>query len=181
MGSDTSPPSCRVFLPLPLLQAFQLLVAGQVPLLLPSPHGLFIYSSVRDCSSPASVLWAPRPLCYVSFFIVLLFSLFFSFFPGWVLVCPGGYAELAQGCLWEYHVQLNSPGGLLLSSRLDAGVWWHQALLVSLFNVMWRCYAWAGGVVVLEFYLFLVVFSAQCSPASLQDFTLGSTLSASSL
>jgi hypothetical protein len=40
----------------------------------------------------------------------------------------------------------------------------------------WRCYAWAGGVVVLEFYLFLVVFPARCSPVSLQDFTLGSML-----
>jgi hypothetical protein len=33
----------------------------------------------------------------------------FSFFPGWRSVCPGGYADLAQGCLWEYHVPLNSP------------------------------------------------------------------------
>jgi hypothetical protein len=37
-----------------------------------------------------------------------------------------------------------------------------RALLVSLFNVEWRCYARAGGVVVLEFYLFLVVFPARC-------------------
>jgi hypothetical protein len=27
----------------------------------------------------------------------------FSFFPGWRSVCPGGSADLAQGCLWEYH------------------------------------------------------------------------------
>jgi hypothetical protein len=33
----------------------------------------------------------------------------FSFFPGWELVCPGGYAVLAQGCLWKYHVPLSSP------------------------------------------------------------------------
>jgi hypothetical protein len=32
--------SCGVFLPLPLLQAFRLLVAGHVPPLLPSPAGL---------------------------------------------------------------------------------------------------------------------------------------------
>jgi hypothetical protein len=25
----------------------------------------------------------------------------FSFFPGWRSVCPGGYAALAQACLWE--------------------------------------------------------------------------------
>jgi hypothetical protein len=35
------------------------------------------------------------------------------------------------------------------------------ALLVSLFTVEWRCYVQAGGVVVLEFYLFLVVFPAR--------------------
>jgi hypothetical protein len=26
----------------------------------------------------------------------------FSFFPRWMSVCPGGYAALAQACLWEY-------------------------------------------------------------------------------
>jgi hypothetical protein len=33
----------------------------------------------------------------------------FSFFPRWRSVCPGGYAVLAQGCLWEYSVLLSSP------------------------------------------------------------------------
>jgi hypothetical protein len=33
----------------------------------------------------------------------------FSFLPGWELVCPGDYADLAQGCLWEYCVPLSSP------------------------------------------------------------------------
>jgi hypothetical protein len=55
------------------------------------------------------------------------------------------------------------------------------ALLVSAFNMEWGSYEWAGGVEVLEFCLFLVVFLQGVSPASLQDFTLGSTLSASSL
>jgi hypothetical protein len=36
MGSGSSPLSCGVFLPPPLLQAFLLLIAGHVPLLLPS-------------------------------------------------------------------------------------------------------------------------------------------------
>jgi hypothetical protein len=43
----------------------------------------------------------------------LLFR-FFSFFPGWGLVCPGGYADLAQDCLWEYCMFLSSPCGLHL-------------------------------------------------------------------
>jgi hypothetical protein len=59
------------------------------------------------CSgSPA--LFAMCLFCYC-----LLFS--FSFFPGWGLVCPGGYADLAQGCLWEYCMQLNSSCCLHLS------------------------------------------------------------------
>jgi hypothetical protein len=40
------------------------------------------------------------PVClYCSY--CLLLSL--PFFPGWRSVCPGGYADLSQGCLWEYH------------------------------------------------------------------------------
>jgi hypothetical protein len=66
--------------------------------------------------SPPSVLRAPRPLCYRSFCCCLLSLVFFSFFPWCGLVCPGCYADLAQGCLWEYCVPLSSPGGLHLSS-----------------------------------------------------------------
>jgi hypothetical protein len=32
----------------------------------------------------------------------------FPFFPGWRSVCPGGYVDLAQGFLWEYHIPLSS-------------------------------------------------------------------------
>jgi hypothetical protein len=61
---------------------------------------------------------APPSLLCVFFFLLLLFiQVFFSFFPGWGSVCPGGYIDVAQGCLWEYHVPLSSPGGLLLSSQ----------------------------------------------------------------
>jgi hypothetical protein len=134
MGSGSSPLSCGVFLPLPLLQAFPLLIAGHVLSLLPSPAGLLIYSSgekwvfptllwsfpptatftgfpvpgwwvcaaapafsselvVRGISPPPpSVLRAPCSLCYVSFLLLLLIiQFFFSFFPGWGLVCPRGY------------------------------------------------------------------------------------------
>jgi hypothetical protein len=68
---------------------------------------------VRDSPPPSSALRVPSPLCYVSFFLLLLLIIqfFFSFFPGWGLVCPGGYADLAQGCLWEYHMLLSSPCG----------------------------------------------------------------------
>jgi hypothetical protein len=75
--------------------------------------GLLISSSVRDSPPPSSALRVPTRFatcllcCYC-----LLFS--FSFFPGWGTVCPGGYADLAQDCLWECHVPLSSPCGLHL-------------------------------------------------------------------
>jgi hypothetical protein len=57
-------------------------VSGQVLPLLPSLAGLFIYSSVRDFPSPPLVLRAPLPLCYVSFFVVVVYYSvwFFSLF-----------------------------------------------------------------------------------------------------
>jgi hypothetical protein len=71
-------------------------------------------------------LRAPHPLCYMSFFQLLVYySDFFSlFFPGWGSVCPEGYSDLTQGCLWEYHMLLSSHGGLLLPRRLGSGIWW---------------------------------------------------------
>jgi hypothetical protein len=119
MGSGSSPLFCGVFLPLPLLQAFSLLVAGCVLPLLPSPAGLFIYSFVRDSLPPASVLRVPCPLCYVSFLLLLLIIQFFS--PGWGSFCPRGYADLAQGCLWEYCMLLSSLCGLHLPK--PSGCW----------------------------------------------------------
>jgi hypothetical protein len=109
-------PSHGVFLPLPLLQALQLLVAEQVPLLLPSPTSLFIYSSMRDCPSLPLWLQGALPSLLRDFFCCccLLYSFIFLFTLDWGSVCPEGYADLAQGCLWEYRVPLSSPGGLHL-------------------------------------------------------------------
>jgi hypothetical protein len=100
-------------------------VAGWGPPLLPSPSGLFIYSShegVLLAHSPEPM--APCPLCYVSFFFQLLvyYSVFFFFFTldgsqsvqGAMLICPGEYRMLL----------ICSPGGLCLPSRVGAGVWW---------------------------------------------------------
>jgi hypothetical protein len=125
-GKWAFPLSCGVFLPLPLLQAFLFLVAGWVPLLLPSLVGLVIHSSVGDCPSPPSVVRAPHPLCYMSFLLLLLIIQFYSFFPGWGSVCTGGYADLAQGCLWEYCVLLSSHCGLRLPKQSGH---WHLAVV----------------------------------------------------
>jgi hypothetical protein len=83
VGSQSSPLSCAVFLPPPLLQAFALLVAGRVP----APAGasrarpsLFICSSGWDSPPPSLVLRVPHPLCYVSLLLLLLI-IQFLFFP----------------------------------------------------------------------------------------------------
>jgi hypothetical protein len=98
------------------------------------------------------------PGCLYSYCLLLSFS----FFPGWRLVCPGDYAALAQGCLWEYC----STAKLTLSVSSQA-IWeWVAggpgALLVSLFNVKWRFSAPAGGVEVSKFCLISVVLPARC-------------------
>jgi hypothetical protein len=79
--------------------------------LLPSPArpSLFIYSSGRD-SPPPSVLWAPFLLCYVSLLFLLLI-IQFLFFPRVGVCLSRVYADLVQGCLWEYRIPLSSPCG----------------------------------------------------------------------
>jgi hypothetical protein len=76
----------------------------------------------------------PHPLCYVSFFSCLSVIQFFFFLGGWGSVFPGGYADLSQGWLWEYHVPLIfSPVDLCLPSRLGASAW--QPRSPSVFSV----------------------------------------------
>jgi hypothetical protein len=106
-------------------------------------------------------LSAPHPLSHVSLLFLLLIFIF-SFFPVLGLVCPGGYAALAQACLWEYRGTMK----LTLSTSSQA-VWARAtggpgALLVSLFNVKWRFSAQAGGVEGSKFYLFSVALPASC-------------------
>jgi hypothetical protein len=67
---------------------------------------------------------APSSLLHVFFVVVAYYSVLFFFFP-WVGVgLSRGYADLAQGCLWEYQVTLSSPGGLHLPKQSGAGIWW---------------------------------------------------------
>jgi hypothetical protein len=70
----------------------------------------------------------------VSFFgYYSVFYFLFSLSGG--LVFPGGYADLAWGCLWEYYMLFSSPGDLLLSSWYELASGGAGALLVSLFTV----------------------------------------------
>jgi hypothetical protein len=88
---------------------------------------------------------SPPSLLSVFFVVIAYYSVFF-FFPWVGSVCPGGYADLAQGYLWEYCVPLSLPCDLHLPKW--CGLWFGGstgALLVSLFNMEWECYVWAGG------------------------------------
>jgi hypothetical protein len=77
---------------------------------LSSQAQLFIYSSVKDSPPPLQHSGCPT-LFATCLYCCYCLLLSFSFFPGWGSVCPGGYVDLAQGCLWEYHVSLSSPCG----------------------------------------------------------------------
>jgi hypothetical protein len=78
----------------------------------------------------------------------------FSFFPGWRSVCPGGYASLAQACLWGYH------GTVKLTWSMSSQAVWALATggpggpphfsvqrEVEILCTGWRC----GGVKVMPF------------------------------
>jgi hypothetical protein len=92
-------------------------------------------------------------LLRVFFVVIAYYSGFFSFFPGWGSVCPGGYADLAQGCLWEYHVPLAHLVVRVFPSHLGAAIWWWRwsppgfsiQREVGMLHAGWRC----GGVKVL--------------------------------
>jgi hypothetical protein len=106
----------------------------------------------------------------------------FSFFPGWGSVCPGGYATLAQGCLWKYCVSLSSPC-LRLSNLSGCGrlaaPWGTSWFLRSMWSgdALRRLEVWRGQSFASSQWPCL----QGVSPASLQDFILEDTLSASSL
>jgi hypothetical protein len=75
----------------------------------PAPTGtslarpdLFIYSSGRISSPPFGTQCAPPPSLQRVFIALTAYYSVSLFFPRWGSVCPGGYADLAQGCLWEY-------------------------------------------------------------------------------
>jgi hypothetical protein len=99
------------------------------------------------------------PACLYCFYCLLVS---FSFFPRWRSVCPGGYAALAQGCLWEY------CGTTKLTLSMSSQAIWVRAtgspvaLLVSPFNVKWSFSAPGGGVEGSKFCLFSVILPAKC-------------------
>jgi hypothetical protein len=123
--------------------------------------GLFIYSPGKDSLPQSSAISAPHPLSCVSYLFLLLISQFL-FFLGWRSVCPGGYAALAQACLWEY------CGTVKFTWSASSQAIWVPvtggpgAFLVSPFNVKWRFSVPAGGVEGSKLWLFSVIMPAKC-------------------
>jgi hypothetical protein len=106
------------------LSRFCLLGGATTPVL---SSGLFIYSSMKYYPSPTLVLRAPCPLCYVSFFLLLLFIIqfFFSFFPGWGSVWPGAMLIWPWVICGSTMCHLAHLVVCIFPSGLGAGVWWH--------------------------------------------------------
>jgi hypothetical protein len=122
-----------------------------------------VYLQSRE-GFPSPNLWRSGcptlfPGClYCSYCLLLSFS----FFPGWRSVCLGGYAALAQACLWEYRGTAK-----LTWSASSQAVWARAtgskgALLVSPFNMKWRFFVPAGGVEGSKLCLFSVIMPAKC-------------------
>jgi hypothetical protein len=124
------------------------------------PHRLVYLQSWEGFPSPSlQRLERPTlfPACLNCSYCLLLS---FSFFPGWRSVCPGGYAALAQACLWENHGTVKLTWSV--SSQWVPATGGPGALLVSPFNVKWRFSALAGGVEGSKLCLFSVIMPAKC-------------------
>jgi hypothetical protein len=114
------------------------------------PPGLFIYSPGKGSLPPNfGAQCAPPSFLHVLFVPIAYYSVSL-FFSGWRSVCPGGYAALAQACLWEYCCTTK-----LTWSTSSQAVWVPATgglgtLLVSPFNVEIQCPGWrCGGVKVM--------------------------------
>jgi hypothetical protein len=93
--------------------------------------GVCCCSCLLQPSCLFTVLWgiSPPPLLgaqgippsLLPVFFVIAYCSVSLFSLGGESICPGGYADLAQGCLWEYRVPLSSPCGLHLPKR--SGHW----------------------------------------------------------
>jgi hypothetical protein len=122
----------------------------------------FLFTVPGRVPFPQSLaLSVPHPLSRMSLLFLLIISQFL-FFPWVGSVCPGGYAALAQACLWEYRGTTK-----LTWSASSQAVWalatgGPGALLVSPFNVKWRFSPPVGGVEGSKLCLFSVIMPAKC-------------------
>jgi hypothetical protein len=115
---------------------------------------------VRDFPSPP--LWCSGHLALFATCLFCCYCLLFSFI---FLFSLGGVWSVQQAMLiWPRVVCGSTMCHLahlvvcVFPSGLGSGFWRVGALLVSPFNMKWRCYVQAGGVEESHFCLFLVIF-----------------------
>jgi hypothetical protein len=108
-----------------------------VTLLLPSPAGLLWGISPPPLFGAQGT---PPFLLHFFFVVIAYYSVFFfPFFSGCGSVCPGGYADLVQGCLWEYRMPFSSLCGLHLPKPSE-----HCHLVVVQEPSWFLCLTWSG-------------------------------------
>jgi hypothetical protein len=61
-----------------------------------------LFSPGKDSLSPIFSAQGPPPSFQRVFIALIAYYSVSLFFSGWRSVCPGGYAALAQACLWGY-------------------------------------------------------------------------------
>jgi hypothetical protein len=122
-GKWVFPPLLRSFPPTATFTSFPAPGCWVCATALPSLAWL-VYLQFREGfpSPPLPRSRCPTLLATCFFFVIAYYSVSL-FFPGWGLVCPGGYADLAQGCLWEYHSLVHLMVHVF-PSPLGTGVWW---------------------------------------------------------
>jgi hypothetical protein len=123
--------------------------------------GLFIYSPGKDSLPPIFGAQGTPPSFLRVLFVLIAYYSVSLFFPGWRSVCPGGYAALAQACLWEYRGTTNLTWFTSSQAIWAPATGGLGALLASPFNVKWRISAPAGGVEGSKLYLFSVIKPAK--------------------
>jgi hypothetical protein len=134
---------------------------------------------VRNFPSPPSTLRVPHPLCYVSPLLLLLiiqFLFLFSLGEGWfvqgaMLIWPRVVCGSTTVVLWSAS---SKAVCMLVAGGVEAS--WFLRLMWS-GDTMHRLEVWRSQSFASSWWLFLW----GVSPVSLQDFTLESMLSASSL
>jgi hypothetical protein len=148
-GKWVSPPLLWSFPPSTTLASFP--TPGcwvcALPLLLPEPlwPTRLVYLQSQEGFPSPNLQCTGRPTLFPAcLYCSYCLLLSFSFCPGRRSVCPGGYAALAQACLWEYHGTTK-----LTWSASSQAVWVPMnggpgALNISPFNLKWRFSALAG-------------------------------------
>jgi hypothetical protein len=111
MESGSSPLSCGVFVPLPFSQAFRSWLLGTCPHSCWSLSGQtwLVYLVPGGIPLPTFGTQGAPPSLLCVFIVLIAYYSVSLLSPGWWSVCPGGYTDLVQGCLWEYCILLSSP------------------------------------------------------------------------